>query len=139
MHSNQGVEAQLRSGMQRANARIGAWMGGRTPIFSLASLVSALVGLGIGLFVAWQVWPVAWTGAWRADLDPDAKAQYLAAVADAYVASGEDVNALMLAQRRVQGMDLATDIPNVVAYFQQGALSNVLAQTDEASTPVRWC
>ncbi|MEZ4711120.1 MAG: hypothetical protein R3A44_28240 [Caldilineaceae bacterium] len=89
------------------------------PILSLGHLISALIGLGIGLFMAWQLWPVEWVGARPADLDPDAKAQYLAAVADAYVASGEDANALLLAQRRLQGMELATDIPNAVAYFQQ--------------------
>lgn len=124
MRSNQGVQAQFRSSVQNASARIGARMNNGTQILSVSNLISALIGLAIGLFLAWQVWPVEWVGARPSDLDADAKAQYLAAVAEAYVVGGEDANAQMLAQRRLQGMDLATEIPNAVAYFQQGALGN---------------
>ncbi|MCB0088009.1 MAG: hypothetical protein KDE54_08855, partial [Caldilineaceae bacterium] len=93
MQSNQRFQAQVRSGVQRANERIGARLQNGAPIFSAGHLVSALIGLAIGLFLGWQVWPVQWEGARPADLDADAKAQYMAAVADAYVASGEDANA----------------------------------------------
>ncbi|MEZ4659601.1 MAG: hypothetical protein R2911_18740 [Caldilineaceae bacterium] len=52
------------------------------------------------------------------------------AVADAYVASGEDANALILAQRRLQGLDLAIDIPNAVAYFQQSMQGDPVQTVD---------
>ena len=129
MQSNQRFQAQVRSGVQRANERIGARLQNGAPIFSAGHLVSALIGLAIGLFLGWQVWPVQWEGARPADLDADAKAQYMAAVADAYVASGEDANARLLAQRRLQGMDLATDIPNAVSYFEQSLQGSAANQT----------
>ena len=46
--------------------------------------VGAIIGLLIGLLIGWAIWPVQWTNAWPADLSPEAKAQYLASVAQAY-------------------------------------------------------
>jgi len=52
---------------------------GRRPLLALA--VAALLGLGLGLLIAWGLWPVQWTDAGPQHLRADLQAQYLKGVA----------------------------------------------------------
>lgn len=47
-------------------------------------IIGAAVGLIVGLIIGWVIWPVQWTNAWPGDLSDEAKAQYLASVAQVY-------------------------------------------------------
>lgn len=92
------------------------------PLPTSASLiyagVGAVVGLVLGLLVAWVVWPVQWTDAWPADLSQEARAQYLAAVSEAYVYYG-DAQAAEVARNRLFNLndDLAGAIAEAQAFF----------------------
>lgn len=77
-----------------------------------------ILGLLLGLFVAWVVWPVEWSNAWPADLSEEARAQYLAAVAESYVYYG-DAQAAEVARNRLFNLndDLAAEIAAAQAFF----------------------
>ncbi len=47
--------------------------------------IGAVTGLILGLLIGWVFWPVQWEGATLRDLYPAEKAEYIAAVADAFV------------------------------------------------------
>lgn len=47
-----------------------------------------LLGVAIGLFIGWVVWPVNWDRDNASQISPRLQAEYLSAVADAFVASG---------------------------------------------------
>ena len=51
-------------------------------------LGAGVLGLMIGLFIGWVLWPVDWTEAKLDELAPPLRAQYISAVADAYLAFG---------------------------------------------------
>jgi hypothetical protein len=53
-----------------------------------------LLGLILGLFIGWVVWPLDERGAGVEDLAPELQARYLSAVADAYVATQDSATAL---------------------------------------------
>ncbi len=80
--------------------------------------IAAVLGLVLGLLIAWVVWPVQWTNAWPADLSQEARAQYLAAVAESYVYYG-DAQAAEVARNRLFNLndDLATAIAEAQAFF----------------------
>ena len=78
-------------------------------------LVGAVAGLIIGLIIGWVVWPVQWTNAWPADLSQEAKAQYLASVAQIY-AYYPDERAVETA--RTQLYDLNENLPEEIAAAQ---------------------
>lgn len=90
-----------------------------------ALAVGCLLGLLVGLFVGWVVWPVQWSDTQTMHLEPDAKAHYIAAVADAYVSAGADQAASELAVVRLRGLS-AADMATAQAYFQN-ALSGSAA------------
>lgn len=71
----------------------------RSPWVSL--LAGLLFGLLLGLLIGWVLWPVSWTNAAPGDLSADARADYLSAVADAYV-SGRNLPARELARQRLR-------------------------------------
>lgn len=77
-----------------------------------------LLGLLLGLLVGWVLWPVEWTDASLDELRPDLQAHYVAAVADAYVASGGQDAATALA--RLQGFsDPQAAVQRAIEYYQQ--------------------
>ena len=80
--------------------------------------IGAVLGLVLGLLLAWVVWPVEWTNAWPADLSQESRAQYLAAVAEAYVYYG-DAQAAEVARNRLFNLndDLASYIADAQAFF----------------------
>lgn len=84
----------------------------------LALLIGAIGGLVIGLFLAWQVWPVQWVNAWPGDLSPQVRAHYIAAVADAYAFYGDE-RAQEIARTRLFDLNenLAEEIAAAQAYF----------------------
>lgn len=89
----------------------------RTPL-----LVGLIGGLLVGLLIGWVLWPVNWTNAYPADLNAESKAQYLAAVADAYVAArGPD--ALDLANQRLAhiGPDVAGEFDAAIQQFSNSS------------------
>lgn len=81
------------------------------------TLLSGLLGLLFGLFIGWVLWPVEWENIRPTHLDPDSKAQYIAAVADAYVANGETQEARDLAGNRLTGMDVRQDLGLAYKYY----------------------
>lgn len=91
---------------------IGLWVG-----------LGTIAGLILGLLIGWVIWPVDWTNVRPTHLDADAQAQYLASVADAYIAT-KDASSLAVAQRRLDGIDLQVAISAAVAYFASGTSSD---------------
>ncbi|MCB0133455.1 MAG: hypothetical protein KDD78_21470, partial [Caldilineaceae bacterium] len=86
----------------------------------------AILGLIVGLLIGWVFWPVKWTGGGTpADLAPSAKADYLASVADAYVAARSQ-SAADLARQRVAvfGDDLPLELDAARIYFANGQEEN---------------
>lgn len=83
-----------------------------TPATWVTLGVGGLLGLILGLIIGWQVLPVQWTQAWPGDLSREARAQYLAAVAEAYVYYGDD-EAAEIARNRL--FDLNTDLEAQIA------------------------
>ena len=83
-----------------------------------ALLLGALLGLILGLVIGWGLWPVEWTNAQPADLAPNAKAEYIAAVADSYTAA-RTAEALALANARLAplGADVGAEIMAAQRYF----------------------
>ncbi|MCC6458190.1 MAG: hypothetical protein IT328_24770 [Caldilineaceae bacterium] len=89
-----------------------------TPASLLYAGIGGVLGLLLGLIFAWVIWPVQWTDAWPADLSQEARAQYLAAVAESYVYYG-DAQAAEVARNRLFNLneDLATAIADAQAFF----------------------
>jgi hypothetical protein len=54
-----------------------------------ALVIGAVLGLALGLFFAWQVWPVEWTNATPGHLRSDFQRNYIAWVADQYASDGD--------------------------------------------------
>jgi len=77
-----------------------------------------LIGLLAGLLIGWVVWPVQWLDAGPDNLRPDARAHFIAATADAYVASGgQDPNTALA---RMQSFDdPQAAIEDAIAFFRQ--------------------
>lgn len=77
-----------------------------------------ILGLLLGLIIGWVIWPVEWADAEPGDLRPDAKAYYVSATADAYVASGgQDPNTALL---RMQSFDdPQAAVMEAIAYFRE--------------------
>jgi hypothetical protein len=84
----------------------------------IALAAGVALGLILGLIIGWVVWPVQWTNAWPSDLSPEARAQYLAAVAEAYVYYG-DQQAAEIARNRLYGLNdnLAEEIAAAQTFF----------------------
>jgi hypothetical protein len=83
-----------------------------------ALAVGLIAGLLLGLALGWTVWPVQWVNAWPGDLNPEARAHYIAAVADAYTYIGDD-RAAEVASRRLYDLNnnLAAEIAAAQSYF----------------------
>ena len=96
-----------------------------TPATWLYTGIGALLGLLLGLLIAWAIWPVQWTDAWPADLSQEARAQYLAAVAEAYVYYGDE-QAAAVARNRLFNLneDLGAAIADAQAFFADNPQAN---------------
>ncbi len=92
-------------------------------------LIGAGVGLALGLLIGWVFFPVQWENMQLADLSEEAQANYLAAVADAYVAR-RDENAALVARQRLSA--LGADSAQEIAEAQQ-----FLANSDIIDNGVR--
>ncbi len=98
--------------------------GSRSPGFRFqvrSLLIGAGVGLALGLLFGWGLFPVQWENAQLADLSEEAQANYLAAVADAYVAR-QDESAALVARQRLSA--LGTSSAQEIAEAQQFLASN---------------
>ena len=84
-------------------------------------LIGAGVGLALGLLFGWGLFPVQWENVQMADLSEEAQANYLAAVADAYVAR-QDENAALVARQRLSA--LGESSAQEIAEAQQFLASN---------------
>ncbi|MBX3009915.1 MAG: hypothetical protein KF832_00360 [Caldilineaceae bacterium] len=88
--------------------------------------VGAVLGLVLGLLIGWVFWPVEWEGATLRDLDTPEKAEYVAAVADAFVIY-DNPEAAIVAQRRLAALDdgnLTQTINATLQYFSQSPFSD---------------
>lgn len=88
--------------------------------------IGAAIGLVIGLLIGWVFWPVEWTGATLRDLYPAEKAEYIAAVADAY-AIYDNQEARAIAQRRLAPLgdeNLQQSFEESLQYFQESQFSD---------------
>lgn len=81
--------------------------------------IGTIIGLALGLFIGWVLWPVEWEGAALRDLDTGTKAEYVAAVADAFVIY-DSPEAAANARRRLIPLEdnLAAEFSNAVGYFR---------------------
>jgi hypothetical protein len=96
----------------------------RTDLGRLAAI--GLLGLLLGLFIGWVVWPVERSNATLDDLRPDLRAHYLAALADSYVAAGGQNPEITLA-RVGQMQNPTAAIADAIRFYQAnpGAASAV--------------
>ena len=96
-----------------------------TPTGLVILAIGVVLGLVIGLIIGWGIYPVQWSNAWPGDLSPEARAQYLAAVADAYVYYG-DAQAAEIARNRLFDLkdNLAEEIVAAQSYFAEHHLPN---------------
>jgi hypothetical protein len=76
-----------------------------------------LLGLLLGLFIGWVVWPVERSNGTLDDLRPDLRAHYLAALADSYVAAGGQNPEITLA-RVGQMQDPVVAIADAIRFYQ---------------------
>ena len=82
-------------------------------------VIGAILGLILGLLIGWVFWPVEWTGGSLRDLNGAEKAEYIAAVADAF-AIYDSPEAAAVAQRRLAPLDdgnLAQTFQETLTYF----------------------
>ncbi|MCB0126405.1 MAG: hypothetical protein KDE58_29310, partial [Caldilineaceae bacterium] len=81
--------------------------------------VGAVIGLALGLWIGWGLWPVEWQGGTLRDLDQADKAEYIAAVADAFVIY-DTPEAAANARQRLSALegDLNSEFVNAIRYFQ---------------------
>ncbi len=88
-------------------------------------VVGAVVGVIVGLLIGWVIWPVQWSNAWPSDLSQEAKAQYIASVAQVY-AYYPDESAEETARMRLYDLndDLAGEIAAAQAYFDSSSQVN---------------
>lgn len=102
-----------RTSLNASLARAG---GPSLPLLALGA--GALLGLILGLILGWGVFPVRWTNAWPGDLSDEARAQYLAAVAEAYVYYG-NAQAAEIARNRLYDLNdnLADEIAAAQRFF----------------------
>jgi hypothetical protein len=121
--SKQSFSNRIRDPEQRADSAYKLEDYGRRNQQPL--IVGAVLGLLLGLFIAWVVWPVQWSNAWPPDLSDQAKADYIAAVADAYVAARSD-DAASIAYQRLSSFGDEMEIELVAAetYFQDNPTSD---------------
>lgn len=105
------------------NASPGRAGGQSLPLLALGA--GALLGLILGLILGWGVFPVRWTNAWPGDLSDEARAQYLAAVAEAYVYYG-DAQAAEIARNRLYNLNdnLADEIVAAQSFFANHPQAN---------------
>jgi len=94
-----------------------------------ALILAAVVGLALGLFAAWVVWPVEWTDTDPVDLRIEHQKTHILLVADSYAINGD----VPLAQRRLQ--DLAPDGRDLAAVTRLAdeLLAERLAEGDAAA------
>jgi len=82
-------------------------------------MIGAVIGIVIGLIIGWVIWPVHWTEAWPSDLDQEAKAQYLAAVAQVYSYDRNTEGAVEQARMKLFGLndDMQDEIDAAMEFF----------------------
>ncbi len=88
--------------------------------------IGAVIGLVLGLLIGWVFWPVQWTGATLRDLYPPEKAEYIAAVADAFVIY-DSPEAAEVALRRLTAIDdgnLPQSFQDSLTYFATSPYSD---------------
>jgi hypothetical protein len=92
-------------------------------IFTWPALAAGLVGgILIGLLFGWLIWPVQWVNAWPGDLAPEARAHYLATVAEAYSYYDDDRSAEIARVRLFDlNENLAEEIAAAQSYFNDSA------------------
>jgi hypothetical protein len=110
---------------QRPVATLRGYLNQLTPVSLVILGIGAALGLIIGLIIGWGLFPVQWTNAWPGDLSPEARAQYLAAVADAYVYYGDE-QAAEIARNRLFDLNdnLAEEIAAAQRFFAENRQRN---------------
>lgn len=100
------------------NPASGASQVGRVSSERMLAIGWLLMGLLAGLLIGWVIWPVQWSDAGPNDLRPDVQAHFIAATADAYVASGgQDPNTALA---RMQSFDdPQAAIGDAIDFFRQ--------------------
>lgn len=90
----------------------------RTLNAGTALAAGGVLGLLVGLLIGWVIWPVEWQGAGLNELLPEARAEYLAAVAESYTMYSSP-EAAATARRRLATLDsdLRGEFEAAIAHF----------------------
>jgi len=94
-----------------------------------------VVGLVVGLVLAWQVFPTRWVNTDPSDLRAEHQADYIAMVADSFAASGGDANAAR--ERLYELVDEDTSWADVAALIDKTAADLAASGDDAAALRVR--
>jgi hypothetical protein len=82
-------------------------------------LVGLIVGLALGLFTGWVVWPVEYTGATFMDMSQETRIDYVSAVADGYVIYNSPEAALEAGRRlAIMGDHAPDEILAAIDYYR---------------------
>jgi hypothetical protein len=97
-------------------------------------VLALLLGVGIGLFLGWQVWPVTWYDTDPSDLRLSHKATFVLTTADSLAVTGDS---LLARQRLLELTDEETDIQALANLVEQVAQSQEQNNDKAAALRVR--
>lgn len=97
-------------------------------------VVSGIVGLGIGLLLGWQVWPVQWYDTDPSDLRLEHQQAYVQLVADSFTVTAK---ADVAARRLLELTDEDTSWEQVASLVEQVAVARVQAGDKAAALRIR--
>ncbi|MCB0115886.1 MAG: hypothetical protein KDD84_17420, partial [Caldilineaceae bacterium] len=112
---------------QNPRTPLGDWTPEQRTQFNRVA-VFGLLGIVIGFFLATVVWPADRSGSRLDDLQPALRAQYLSALADAYVTTAGD-NAATVLSRLTDLRDPQQELSDAIVYYQ--GLDSETAQLHE--------
>lgn len=91
--------------------------------------LTVLAGVGVGLLLAWQVWPVHWYDTDPSDLRQDHQMAYVALVADSLVVTGDAA----AAQRQLYELVDDDTSPDQVGALVHRTMTNLRAEGNQAA------
>jgi hypothetical protein len=97
-------------------------------------IVAGVLGIGVGLLLGWQVWPVQWYDTDPSDLRPAHQATFVELVADSYAVTGK---ADIAARRLLELTDKDTSWAQVASLVESTAAERATAGDEAAALRIR--